>query len=252
MQTCCQGAKSRSNFHVSAKTFCADKVPGSTTEPEKHQNAEPASIVKRRRFCRRTSLHFNKVCKNRFGQWPWRLTFRRHRRCAPSEPLSLCAGRGSWSSNIAGVHTQLHVRSSWKNTKPQIAENGPVRYGNRREIWPRSIHGRATQNASKMETVEEKIDGCFGNRGRANPATPCPEGGPMSGGCPGGAPRTGVRGVVRGGPPDVRGGVPPGHPPDTPHKCPGGGPPGQTRPPPGQVSGGGPPGQARPPGSPAG
>ena len=63
------------------------KFPEDTTEPEKNRRAEQASVVKRRRFCRRTSLHFNKVCQNRFGQWPWRLTFRRHRRCAASEPL---------------------------------------------------------------------------------------------------------------------------------------------------------------------
>ena len=64
------------------KPSAQTKFPEDTTEPEKNRRAEPASIVKRRRFCRRTSLHFNKVCKNRFGKWPWRLTFRRHRRCA--------------------------------------------------------------------------------------------------------------------------------------------------------------------------
>ena len=63
-----------------------------------------------------------------------------------------------------------------EDTKAQIAENGLARYRNRCGMWPRSIHGRATQNASNIETVEEKINGCFGSRGRANAGMPCPGG----------------------------------------------------------------------------
>ena len=71
------------------------KFPEDTTEPEKKRMAEPASIVKCRRFCRRTSLHFNRGMQKPVQPVAVEMNFSLPRRCAASEPLSPRAGHGS-------------------------------------------------------------------------------------------------------------------------------------------------------------
>ena len=86
--------------------------------------AEPASIVKRRRFCRRTSLHFIRGMQKPVQPVAVEINF--------SPPSAMC-GVGQRSPRRTRIvifeysrGSCLHVWGLWKNTKAQTAENGLV------------------------------------------------------------------------------------------------------------------------------